>query len=208
MTEKLSFKNILQERFQKSGMKPPIYNTYRQGGTDHAPIFISELELPTGEFFIGQPAPSKKEAERIVADAALISMDPIEEKQSEITLLHAEEPVLVLIDIENVSKDFDTIAQGSNVDIVGYVGKNHHLAHVAHTNTPQVIPYKLKIVPSALPDAVDTQIICDCTRACDKNYYEKIIVVTKDHYGDCLCAIFEKVQQCGSIEKLKLFFTQ
>lgn len=201
MTEKfLSSKNTLQERFQKAGMKPPTYNTYRQGGTDHAPVFISELELPTGEFFISGPAPSKKEAEQSAATMALLSMNPIEEKKT-VTLLHSEEPVLVLIDIENVSKDFDTIAQGSNVDIVGYVGKNHHLAHASTS-----IPYKLYIVPSALPDGVDTQIICDCTRACDKNYYEKIIVVTKDHYGDCLCAIFEKVQQCGSIEKLKLFF--
>lgn len=208
--DKISSKNTLQELFQKAGMKPPVYNTYRAGGPPHAPLFLCELALPTGEIYCTKnPYPTKKDAERAVAEMALETMDSLEEKIDKkvpnIIRLHAEEPILILVDIENVSKDFNTISQGSNVDIVGYVGKNHHLANLSSEKLAS-FPYKIKIVPSALPDAADTQIICHCTRAYDANYYKEIIVVTKDHYGDCLCALFDRVRQHGSIERLVLDF--
>ncbi|GMJ03758.1 hypothetical protein HRI_004044900 [Hibiscus trionum] len=55
------YKNLLQELTQKEGLPLPVYTTTRSGEA-HASMFVSVVEVK-GEFFTGQGAKTKKQAE-------------------------------------------------------------------------------------------------------------------------------------------------
>jgi ribonuclease-3 len=61
----------LQELVQASNRVLPIYNTTKEGGLDHAPIFISCLNLPNIQETFQAKGSSKKEAQKNVAKIAL-----------------------------------------------------------------------------------------------------------------------------------------
>lgn len=197
-----SSKNILQEKFQKHYNKPPIYETKKCGGSDHEPTFVTNVTLPSGIQISGAISKTKKEAEKSAAEAALFLVNQGEiifEEKHNIAKLSSKIPSLVLIDLENVSQEINTITRGENVTIKAYVTKNHHFAN------KKDLPYNLEVVQQVLPDAVDTKIICDCCMGMGE--YKQIVVVTRDHYGDCLVGLFPGVvKQCTSIAELKKMF--
>ncbi len=59
-------KTLLQEYFQSHQQPVPTYKTTLAGGTEHAPVYESEIALPNGRIFIGS-GESKKKAENNVA---------------------------------------------------------------------------------------------------------------------------------------------
>ncbi|HHL8332356.1 TPA: HNH endonuclease [Escherichia coli] len=59
-------KTLLHEYFQRHQHIIPTYKTTLAGGTEHAPIYESEIALPNGQIFIGS-GESKKKAENNVA---------------------------------------------------------------------------------------------------------------------------------------------
>ncbi|KAG6419214.1 hypothetical protein SASPL_121430 [Salvia splendens] len=62
------YKNLLQETAHRAGLKLPIYTTVRSG-PGHVPVFTSTVEL-AGISFSGEPAKTKKQAEKNAAIAA------------------------------------------------------------------------------------------------------------------------------------------
>ncbi|GFS34360.1 DHHC-type zinc finger family protein [Actinidia rufa] len=62
------YKNLLQETAHKAGLKLPVYTTIRSG-PGHVPVFTSTVEI-AGMNFIGDPAKTKKQAEKNAAVAA------------------------------------------------------------------------------------------------------------------------------------------
>ncbi|XP_042975855.1 double-stranded RNA-binding protein 5-like isoform X1 [Carya illinoinensis] len=62
------YKNLLQETAHRAGLNLPVYTTVRSGPA-HVPIFTSTVEL-AGMNFPGEPAKTKKQAEKNAAIAA------------------------------------------------------------------------------------------------------------------------------------------
>jgi dsRNA-specific ribonuclease len=66
------YKNLLQETAHRAGLKLPAYTTVRSG-PGHSPVFASTVEL-AGMSFAGDPAKTKKQAEKNAAMAAWSSL--------------------------------------------------------------------------------------------------------------------------------------
>ncbi|XP_044465809.1 double-stranded RNA-binding protein 5-like isoform X2 [Mangifera indica] len=62
------YKNLLQETAHRAGLNLPVYTTVRSG-PGHVPIFTCSVEL-AGMSFTGEPAKTKKQAEKNAAIAA------------------------------------------------------------------------------------------------------------------------------------------
>lgn len=62
------YKNLLQETAHRAGLKLPVYTTIRSG-PGHVPTFTSTVELASLSF-TGEPAKTKKQAEKNAAIAA------------------------------------------------------------------------------------------------------------------------------------------
>ncbi|XP_068665677.1 double-stranded RNA-binding protein 3-like isoform X2 [Aristolochia californica] len=62
------YKNLLQETAHRAGLNLPVYTTVRSG-PGHLPVFTCTVEL-AGMNFTGQPAKTKKQAEKNAAMAA------------------------------------------------------------------------------------------------------------------------------------------
>ncbi|XP_008790727.2 double-stranded RNA-binding protein 3-like [Phoenix dactylifera] len=62
------YKNLLQETAHRAGLKLPVYTTVRSG-PGHLPVFTCSVEL-AGMSFPGEPAKTKKQAEKNAAMAA------------------------------------------------------------------------------------------------------------------------------------------
>ncbi|ONK78623.1 uncharacterized protein A4U43_C02F20750 [Asparagus officinalis] len=62
------YKNLLQETAHRAGLKLPVYTTIRSG-PGHTPIFSCTVEL-AGMSFSGEPAKTKKQAQKNAAMAA------------------------------------------------------------------------------------------------------------------------------------------
>ncbi|KAK3039112.1 hypothetical protein RJ639_028858 [Escallonia herrerae] len=69
------YKNLLQETAHRAGLKLPVYTTVRSG-PGHVPVFTCTVEL-AGMNFIGEPAKTKKQAEKNAAIAAWSSLKRI-----------------------------------------------------------------------------------------------------------------------------------
>ena len=70
----MSAKNRLQEYFQRKSLALPVYYSEQIGGPSHVPIWISEVELATGQRIKGEESGSKGAAEQSVALLALASL--------------------------------------------------------------------------------------------------------------------------------------
>ncbi|XP_062152925.1 double-stranded RNA-binding protein 3 isoform X3 [Alnus glutinosa] len=66
------YKNLLQETAHRAGLNLPVYTTVRSG-PGHVPIFTCTVEL-AGMNFTGEPAKTKKQAEKNAAIAAWSSL--------------------------------------------------------------------------------------------------------------------------------------
>jgi ribonuclease-3 len=61
----------LQELIQANSRELPNYQTIKEGGFDHAPVFVSQLTLPNHSQIFMAKGSSKKEAQKNVAKTAL-----------------------------------------------------------------------------------------------------------------------------------------
>ncbi|ERN08356.1 double-stranded RNA-binding protein 6 [Amborella trichopoda] len=73
------YKNLLQEIAQRAGAALPVYTTVRSG-LGHLPVFTCTVEL-AGISFSGEPAKSKKQAEKNAAMAAWSSLKKLAQQQ-------------------------------------------------------------------------------------------------------------------------------
>lgn len=66
------YKNLLQETAHRAGLNLPLYTTVRSG-PGCAPLFTCSVEL-AGMSFKGEPAKTKKQAQKSAAMAAWFSL--------------------------------------------------------------------------------------------------------------------------------------
>ncbi|RLN32843.1 double-stranded RNA binding motif family protein [Panicum miliaceum] len=87
------YKNLLQETAHRAGLKLPAYTTVRSG-PGHSPVFASTVEL-AGMSFAGDPARTKKQAEKNAAMAAWSSLKRMPEARKEPSAGDEQDHVIV-----------------------------------------------------------------------------------------------------------------
>ncbi len=98
--------------------------------------------------------------------------------------------VIALVDLENVSKDRDLLIPiGDRLIMRIYLAKNHPLIEKVSDVGGELI-----VANSNHRDSVDTQIIIDATRYTDSGQYEKIYIVSNDHFVHPLGEILGTIQ--------------
>jgi hypothetical protein len=92
-------KTLLNNLCTSRGLELPLYNTWRTGGTDHAPEFCSCVTLSNGEGYEGLTnGHTRKEAEAIAAARA-------------ISALQKAKKTLLLIDTKSMRDFFDRLSE-------------------------------------------------------------------------------------------------
>lgn len=74
------YKNLLQETAHRAGLKLPLYTTIRSG-PGHVPVFSCTVEL-AGMSFSGEPARTKKQAQKNAAMAAWTALKQLAQSRS------------------------------------------------------------------------------------------------------------------------------
>lgn len=74
------YKNLLQETAHRAGLKLPVYTTVRSG-PGHVPIFSCTVEL-AGMAFTGEPARTKKQAQKNAAMAAWSALKKLSQSRT------------------------------------------------------------------------------------------------------------------------------
>lgn len=74
------YKNLLQETAHRAGLKLPVYTTVRSG-PGHVPVFSCTVEL-AGMRFTGEPARTKKQAQKNAAMAAWSALKKLSQSRS------------------------------------------------------------------------------------------------------------------------------
>ncbi|KAL5983911.1 hypothetical protein ACLOJK_018009 [Asimina triloba] len=69
------YKNLLQETAHRAGLNLPVYTTVRSG-PGHIPVFLCTVDL-AGMSFPGEPAKTKKQAQKNAAMAAWLSLESL-----------------------------------------------------------------------------------------------------------------------------------
>jgi len=174
----ISFKNKLQEIYQKQNKKLPKYSTYE---SDKKLLWISEVELYDGKKYIGDLCKRKNEAEET---AATYAFNDVKIEKLPITNKYDLPRTVILVDIENMPKIIDELYDVENMDIYGFIGENHHLVKKEYGDKV------IKIIsPSNRKDGTDTCMQVYVGYLLMENNYDRYIVATKDHYGPALADI-------------------
>lgn len=174
----MSTKNKLQESFQKLGLPPPTYRSGRIGGTDHEPVWLAQVELPTGEQIEGDPSRSKKEAER---SAALMAIIMLREQRETIS---PPKKSCLLIDGESLPDLVMTVPIRKDLDIIVFSS--------SRLSGPYYGPMIQKvIVPTNHSNGVDSCIQLYVGAFLMAEKYDRYLIGTRDPYGSALVELIQ-----------------
>lgn len=107
----MSYKSKLNEYCQKNGIPPPTYTVKNRDGPSHRPSFsvTCDVAAPNCHGWDGAACPTKKEAEEDVARRVCHSLCIVEREEVEAVEAPEQDPVIVLIDGDNVHEVTDWI---------------------------------------------------------------------------------------------------
>lgn len=195
----MSSKNRLQEIFQRQGLALPVYHTKQIGGPAHAPVWVSEVELPSGERIRGDETTSKTAAEQSAADKALLKI--ASRSASPKKVLHIDQTVsgrptppeqksvirtCLLINGENLPDLAKTASSFlvPGLEILIFIGHHHHLSERDY-GVPKVL------VPTTHSNGVDScmQVYVGTFLQTDK--YDRYLIGTRDHFGSALVDLIQ-----------------
>lgn len=227
----MNYKNHLQEHYMKLGKPLPQYKTTMTGGESHMPIWRSTL-VANSRQFVAQ-GPNKKAAEQEVAKQAYyviagIQMEKPQEKPQEKTLedelkllidnsIYDRKDIkkekeseprekIVLIDADNITVPIDVppkyplvrfvffVSRNGTKDMSGYSGKN----------------CRVRVPPTVTKDAVDHLISFSAGMFVNKYPNVKLIIASRDHFGEALAALCSGQYVCSLKEfedKIESFAT-
>lgn len=181
MSNQKSSKNILQEYCVAKGSPHPVYDTYRESGPSHNPVFKSKVILDNSLTFVATGS-SKKAAELKVAKVANIYFGLEAEtppRDNECTC-SPKSDTAILIDLENMSGDVPQFQKLKGVDIYGFATTNHP------SSCKEISPIKLKTVNSTVKDAADMYLAMALTQMIASREYENYVIATSDHFAEAV----------------------
>ncbi len=193
----MSAKNELQEYFQKRKKPLPKYTTFRAGGNDHDPMWLSQVELCDGQVFASNPQQSKKQSELDAAQEAFnkLKMSGLKEdegKASECYTFNFEDKkIQILVDVENrpsFIQDFIDSIKTSNIDIIGFISDGSTLQHkMKEGEASRDKRVKIVSVPSTRPDGADVGMAVYAGFILGGPTHSIVyIIVSEDHFAEAL----------------------
>jgi hypothetical protein len=116
-----SFKNMLQEIFQKKNFSLPKYLPIRSGGSDHKPLWISTVILYDGSRFQGEECSMKNLADNSAALVALQSINANKQltsvsKPIPSTITPKEKQYILPIQMDSIKMIIDTPTTRESID--------------------------------------------------------------------------------------------
>jgi hypothetical protein len=178
----MSFKNRLQEYYQKEFGILPKYQTYRQGGSDHQPLWQSSLILHDEYMIIGEIQSTKSLAEQSAAENALSYLQSEKERRGK---RKVDPGTVLLVDIENLPNLIQEVVEEiEGLDIFGFVGIHHCLVEKPLPDGVTKI-----ISPSTRPDGTDTCMQVYVGSLLVQGRYDTYLIATRDHFGSALVDI-------------------
>lgn len=201
-----SYKNLLQEHFQKNGLDIPIYQTDRINGPDHEPVWLSKLQF--NDKVYTADGYSKREAEANVAKKAYSDYCPkpvqevkIERKQKVDNMKDIDFGLyesILLVDGENC--DLDKV--NSNMLVLFFAAKN--------TTKNKIFEYQMNhkncyvfLSQSVGKDAAD-HLLTFYAGKMSMMTNKKTYVLTKDHYGEFLEKFMDNCKFICSLNEIPL----
>lgn len=182
----MSYKNLLQEYFQKKRLALPHYATRSTVSKDAPSAFVwtsvVTLFLPAStQEIAGNSEKTKTEAEQSAAKLALQFLEHQRTTQPKLT---TKLPTAVFIDGENCPvarlELFDELGEGYTIYTFASVG-HPSLKQPTRGDADVLIP-----VSSSRKDAVDISISMHLGAYLVQPTYLRYIVITKDHFGACI----------------------
>jgi hypothetical protein len=187
-----SFKNQLQEYFQKANKPLPTYESVSEG-KPHCPEWKSIVNIFIGneiKKFVGDNMRKRVNAENSAAEKAFNELMKHKEKQDEKKIKSRENPQLedakyiVLIDVENMPK-VTTLIFPKEWFILGFLS-----IYSPHYGID--IPFQTKVTKKALNNMADYHLIFEAGMICQKlkeissENKPEFLLVSRDHFIDSL----------------------
>ncbi|ARF12367.1 double-stranded RNA binding motif-containing protein [Klosneuvirus KNV1] len=202
-----SYKNLLQEHFQKNNLPLPYYETNRIDGLDHEPVWRAQLELD--DTLYESEGSSKKEAEIKVAEQAYLDYCQKPVKQE--IKLDRKQKVKELRDIDFSQHDSIIMVDGENCDIdMGKINANMLVLFFAAKNTTKnkIFEYQSKydhcyvfLSQCVGKDAAD-HLLTFYAGKLSMISNKKMYVLTKDHYGEFLERFMDNCKFICSLDEI------
>jgi len=203
-----SYKNLLQEHFQKSGLLIPIYKTNRLDGPDHEPIWRSQLQF--GDTIYEAEGSSKKDAELKVAEMAYLDYC---QKQVQEMKIGRKQKANELQDIKFDEYDSILMVDGENCDLdINKINSNMLVLFFAAKNTTKNKIFELQskyencyvfLSQCVGKDAAD-HLLTFYAGKLSMITNKKMLVMTKDHYGEFLERFMENCKFICSLDEIIL----
>lgn len=202
-----SYKNLLQEHFQKQNLPLPYYKTDRIDGLDHEPVWRAQLELD--DTLYESEGSSKKEAEAKVAEQAYldyckkpikteIKLDRKQKVNELINIDFGQYESIIMVDGENC--DIDMMKINSNMLVLFFAAKN--------TTKNKIFEYQSKydncyvfLSQCVGKDAAD-HLLTFYTGKLSMIVNKKIFILTKDHYGEFLERFMDNCKFICSLDEI------
>lgn len=222
----MSSKNTLQEHYMKRAEALPQYSSQLVGGESHAPIWRSTVVIKNGKQFVAT-GPSKSVAEQAAAqqacdylfnkpsksapakaavkpvalvdelkrliDASVYKDDKNDNDHKDEKHAVKSREKIVLVDADNITIPTDIplkyplvrfkffVSRNSSKDTSGYTGKN----------------CKIRVPPTVTKDAVDHLISFSAGMFVQEYPHVKLMIATKDHFGEALAALCDGEYVCS-----------
>jgi hypothetical protein len=195
----VSFKNRLQEIYQKIGLPLPEYNTV----TTNDGYFISNVSIIHNgklEGYTGNKEASKTKAEMSAAELAYNTIKgTIKLSAHNIPVEYEGPSVVLVIDLENKQKALEELSQKymlptPDIRVVAFVTKDHG-------SIPKIkYPVEFKIIKCKLRDAVDLAITMWLGRQLVIDSSPTYIIWTGDKFGETVSQIVGEGFMIGNVK--------
>jgi len=197
-------KNILQELCQCNKYSMPSYSTCHISGQPHCPLFNCMVMVNSREFRgIGK---NKKEAEKNAAENALklLMCRDYFVNNKIIENVTVNTTTQVYFDIENVLNVFKQFVTDynfkSNLNVIGFISYNHHMRDRILDIVKGKNYINVRTTRAVMKDAVDYHIALAIGGAIANNEKRKIILVTKDKFGQILKTVISEDPKTSNIQ--------
>ena len=190
----MNSKNLLQEICQKTKFPLPVYTTIKSND-----LFLATVKVTYNGIdyeATGEERARKTEAEISAAQEMLLTLKSLREQQ--IQRFTAYRDIYVLIDIENIHLGdfFEHYQFNDKYHFIGFATENHPSITVC---SPQI---EIKTIKSSQKDAADILLIYYASHI---STYGRIIIVTKDHFGQTFADLINSQSEshlCQTVKSL------
>lgn len=195
----INYKNKLQEFCQKRSLDLPVYQTVYDNGFRSSVMIkliksqnnIQDIQDTGNIQESGDIFNNKKAAEQSAASKMLNRISEILHQKTINYTIPDNENVYILIDMENIhiGNYFEQKKFSSNIHFIGFATENHPALSIPY---PELL--KIVTIKSDRKDATDLLIVWYTSSLIENNEVNKIMIVTKDHFGSGLVDIINTME--------------